>query len=138
MNLNTMKKKILVVLPLLSIMLLVPIFFVSARDGDGGGLINLNAPANIPTKLTEIVNEVIPLLIGVALIFFIYALLKFILVAGEKKDDARSQMIYGIIILAVIVGVWALVNALLGTFGLSPSASPNGSPPQIPTTSGGN
>jgi len=36
----------------------------------------------------------------------------------EAKKTGRNRMIYGIIGLAVIIGMWGLVNILKNTFGL--------------------
>ncbi|MBI4692243.1 MAG: hypothetical protein HY773_02270 [Candidatus Terrybacteria bacterium] len=67
-----------------------------------------------------VLNAVVPLLIGVAVVVFLYGVIKYITSGGdpEKRTEARNVMIYGIIGLFVMVAVWGLVNVLISTFGL--------------------
>ena len=58
------------------------------------------------------IESALPLLIGLAVIFFIWSLLQFLRDSGSKKDEARTQMIWGIVILFVMVSVWGLVGLL--------------------------
>lgn len=66
------------------------------------------------------VSRAIPILIGVALIVFIWGLIQYINAGDDdaKKKGARGTIIYGVIILAAIVGVWGLVNFVLDTIGV--------------------
>ena len=77
----------------------------------------------ISSTIMPIINAVIPLLIAVAVVLFLYGVVKFITSGGdeEKRKEARNFMLYGIIGLFVMVSVWGLVNILTGTFGLSPN-----------------
>jgi uncharacterized membrane-anchored protein len=49
-------------------------------------------------------------IISVAVIYFIYSLLQYL--GGGDKGEARSHMLWGIIIIAVMVSVWGLVSIL--------------------------
>lgn len=55
--------------------------------------------------------------IALAVIYFLYGVTKFILAADdeEKRKDGRSMMFYGIVAIAIMVSVWALVHILTGT-----------------------
>lgn len=64
-----------------------------------------------------LMNAALPILIGLAVIFFIYSLLTFLMSAGSAKDQARSQMIWGIVILFVMVSVWGLVKVFQNSLG---------------------
>jgi len=74
----------------------------------------------------SILGWLMPLLVSLAVIYFIWGVLKYVLSAGdeEKQKEGRSMMIYGIIAIFVIVSVWGLVGVLVGTFGLSTTAQP--------------
>ena len=76
------------------------------------------------TQLQAVVNTLVPLLIGIAVVVFIFGVIRFV-TAGEdatRKEAARGLMIYGIIALFVIVSIWGLVNILqdlTGTAGVT-------------------
>jgi len=78
-----------------------------------------------------IFDFLVPVLTGLALIYFIWGVVKF--VANQDNENernaARQQMIYGIIALFVIISVWGLVNVLDETFLLTNSPPPL---PKIP------
>ncbi|MEK7179347.1 MAG: pilin [Patescibacteria group bacterium] len=67
-------------------------------------------------KTTAIVNAIVPLVITLALIYFIWGVAKYITAKDdEKKEEARNVMVYGVIGLFFIVSVWGIV-ALLQQF----------------------
>jgi len=68
----------------------------------------------------SIVNAALIVLSGVAVLVFIYGVIRFVLAAGdaEKRKESRGYMIYGVIAFAVIVGLFGLTNALLSLFGI--------------------
>jgi len=72
------------------------------------------------TKIMDVLNVVVPLLIAVAVVVFLWGVVGYITSAGneEKRTEARQHMIWGIIGLFVMVAVWGLVNILISTFGL--------------------
>lgn len=71
-----------------------------------------------------ILNMLVPILIAVAVIWFIWNVFKYVIVENDDdKEKARSSMIWGIIAIAVMVSVWGLVRILTSTFnttGVSP------------------
>ena len=71
-------------------------------------------------KIMDILNVVVPLLIAVAVVIFLFGVVKYITAGGdeEKRKESRNVMIYGIVGLFVMVAVWGLVNVLISTFGL--------------------
>jgi len=83
--------------------------------------------------IQEVIGAAIPVIIGLALLFFLWGVATFILSAGE--DDARKKgrqmMLWGIISLFVIVAVWGIVNILVETLGVGGSAAPEA--PEIPS-----
>jgi succinate dehydrogenase/fumarate reductase cytochrome b subunit len=84
--------------------------------------------------LNGIINAVIPFLIAIAVLFFVYGLVKFILNAGDEgaQKEARSFMIWSVVALFVIVSVWGLVNILVNTFGLETTPADVPDTPTIP------
>ena len=83
--------------------------------------------------IIDLINRyVIPLIIGLAVVYFLWGVLKYVTAGGaeEEKGKGRDMMIYGIIALFVMVSVWGLVGVLKGTFNLS-EGTPTGT--QIPS-----
>jgi hypothetical protein len=84
--------------------------------------------AETPRNLKQVIENifiggllkpVVPLLIGLAVVLFIYGVLVFMFSeGGEKKEDGKKFMFWGIIGIFVMVSVWGLVAILQGTFNL--------------------
>lgn len=71
-----------------------------------------------------IVNMVIPVLIALAIVFFIYGIVMYVISSDEEgKKKAKSHIIYGIIGLLIIVAMWGLVAIINTTFGISTTTS---------------
>ena len=69
--------------------------------------------------INGILNKILPIIIAIAVIYFVYNALMYMIAADEeRKGEAKSKMIYGIVALFVMVSVWGLVNILKGTFNL--------------------
>ena len=79
--------------------------------------------------IAGVLNPMVPLLFGAALVFFLWGVTTYILHGAEeaKRQEGRQMMIYGIVGLFVMLSVWGLVNVLAGTFGFSVII------PQLPT-----
>lgn len=62
----------------------------------------------------ELVNPVIALLTGLAVVFFVWNVLRFIMSAGDEKGraTAKNGIIYGVIGLFVLFSFWGLVELL--------------------------
>ena len=95
-----------------SLMVLMPLLTFAI---DFNGILN---------KVQSALSIVLPILISLAVIFFIYSLLLYILKEGEEKAKAKTQMIWGIVILFVMISVWGLVDILTQTFGTSGTSAP--------------
>ena len=85
--------------------------------------------ANIEPYLAfvnDMLNWVIPIIIGITLLVFFWNLIKYLhSIEDKEKQDARQVMFMGIIILFVMISVWGIINILAGTFRL-PSYIPRG------------
>ena len=65
---------------------------------------------------------IIPLIIALAVLVFIWGVLKYVISKDDDtKKEARGVMIWGIIAIFVMVSVWGLVNLLGNTFSLDKS-----------------
>ena len=60
----------------------------------------------------SLVDYLIILLVGIAVLVFFWGLVRFIFKAGDEKakDEGKRLMIWGIIALFVMVSVWGLVK----------------------------
>ncbi len=83
-------------------------FFAFAVDAD-----------SILYTINRILNIVIPLLITIAVVYFIWGVIQYTISQDEEaKKGARSKIIQGIIGLFIILAFWALVDVIGSTFGL--------------------
>ncbi len=54
---------------------------------------------------------------ALAFLYFLIGVARYVFLEGQEgRQKARDMMIYGLIGLAVIFGVWGLVNLALSTF----------------------
>lgn len=75
----------------------------------------------IVDKINQIIiNPIIILLFGLALLLFLWGVLRFI--TGMESDEARTtgrrHMIWGVIGMIIMFGVWAIIGVIRGTFGI--------------------
>src|SRR5680860_939356 len=66
------------------------------------------------TEVQNLVGSLIPLLIGLGLIGFLYGLVIYIFKAGNEGEAERGKqiMFWGVIALFVMVSVWGIVTVL--------------------------
>lgn len=69
-------------------------------------------------SIIRLINLAIPVVIGVAIMSFMYGVLKYILSLGneQEKREGREVMLWGVIALFVMFSVWGILRLLLGTF----------------------
>jgi hypothetical protein len=70
---------------------------------------------DVIVNIISLINDIIPVLIALALVFFMWSALQYIRQAGETGGETRSNLLWGIIALFVIFSVWGLVNILCWT-----------------------
>lgn len=76
-------------------------------------------------KVKQLLDATIPIVITIALIYFIYGVAKYVAAKDdEQKGEARNVMIYGTIGLFFIVSVWGIVLLLQQFTGVQPVTSP--------------
>lgn len=70
---------------------------------------------------SEIINPLIIFLFALAILFFLWGMLEFIInqQSEEAKTTGKSHMIWGIIGIAIMMGVWTILNIVLNTLNIS-------------------
>lgn len=68
-----------------------------------------------------IIQPLINLLFALAIIFFLYGIFEFLSNQEneEKKTTGKQHMIWGIIGITIMMGVWTILGILLNTMGIS-------------------
>lgn len=116
-------KKVLYALP----MFLLP-FITNAKE------VNFTAFDTLISNISLTVGKIIPLLVGIAVLIFLWGVLKYILSGADdpdKRKEARGFMVWGIVAIFVMISVWGLVGLLSNTLGVSGTSAPK--TPQVPT-----
>jgi hypothetical protein len=67
-----------------------------------------------------IINPLIYLLFALAIAYFLYGMFEFILnqASEEKKTTGKSHMIWGIVGITIMLGVFTIMNIILNTIGV--------------------
>lgn len=97
---------------------------LSAFAGGGGaGLSGTLVP--VIQSIIDIVSALVPFMLTLAVLFFLWGLAKFVLAAGDEgaRESGRSIMIWGVIAITVMVSLWGLVTLLQTIFNIDTSSS---------------
>ncbi len=72
-----------------------------------------NIIAGFLCRVALLLNTIVPILITLAVVYFIWGVVQYVLGSSEDaKKEGRDRMIWGLIGLAVIVSIWGLVAIL--------------------------
>jgi hypothetical protein len=98
---------------------LFPAISFAALDGVKGLL----------SAIREILGLIVPIVVGLAVIYFFWGLAQFILHSNDSKvrDEGRSRMIWGIVALFVIFSIFGIINWIGSTIGIEVGGTPNNS-----------
>lgn len=114
-----MKKNIKFVVLVVTFCFILSATFAGAQSGvlmDSSSTLS-----DLIKNIIGILNSLVPLLIGAAIIVFLYGVLVFITKASAGDSEGRKEginfMIFGIIGIAVMVSLWGLVTFITNTFG---------------------
>ncbi|MFA5778283.1 MAG: pilin [Candidatus Paceibacterota bacterium] len=116
-----MKKKLVVLSGF--VLGLAPVVALAQAGNIGGGTRCQPGPirdlGGMLCKIGDLLNAVVPILIALGVVYFIWGVVTYVISSDEEaKKAGRNRIIYGIIGLAVIVGLWGLVRILQNTFGI--------------------
>lgn len=94
---------------------------------------NLGFLEQLVRQVGRAVAALIPVIFGLAIVYFFWGLAKYVRSAGDPKTAAegKSIMIYGVIAIAVMISLYGIVYWLQGVVGIGSTAAP-----QIPTVPG--
>ncbi|MFA6177611.1 MAG: pilin [Candidatus Paceibacterota bacterium] len=100
---------------------LAPVAALAATVGTGPcNAGQISDIGGIMCKISQLLNAVVPVLIALAVVFFVWGVVSYVINDDEEaKSKGRDRIIYGIIGFAVIVALWGLVRILTNTFGLT-------------------
>lgn len=109
-----------------AVFLLPAIALAQNAPGFGGVLALIDS-------LSAVLNRILPLIIGLGVLYFFWGLARFILNAGDEEEQkkARGIMLWGIIAIFVMLSIWGIVNFLVSSTGLNNNTVPN--VPEVPT-----
>ncbi|MEX2052536.1 MAG: pilin [Candidatus Paceibacterota bacterium] len=116
-----MKKKLFTLFGLS--MMLAPVVAFGQVTGaaptrcEGGAITDLQS---LLCKFNELLGALLPFLIALGVLYFVWGVVSYMIADDEEaKSAGRNRVIYGIIGLVVIVGMWGLVRLVTNTFGLN-------------------
>ena len=81
---------------------------------------SINTLQSLLCKFNELLGAVLPFLIALGVVIFVWGVIQYVISSDEEaKKAGRNRIIYGIIGLVIIVGLWGLVRLVTNTFGLN-------------------
>ncbi|MEK7107790.1 MAG: hypothetical protein AAB814_01285 [Patescibacteria group bacterium] len=118
-NLRRMTEKVAAVLSIFTIYYLTPTL-VGAADV-AYPVFNPSYPSALLEAVMAVAKNLIPILIGIGLVVFLWGVVRYITAGPDetKRTEARNLMVWGIIGLFVMVGVWGLVSLIGYIFGIT-------------------
>lgn len=75
---------------------------------------------------TMIINPLILFLFALAIVYFLYGVFEFIANQEneEKKTSGKSHMLWGIVGITIMLGVWTILGIIVNTMGISGQVNP--------------
>lgn len=82
----------------------------------------------ILTQIEVIIARIIPIIMAVATVVFLWGIVMYVTAAGDEKKaaTAKSYITSGLIGLFFMVAIWGIVKALVTTFGVGGEGIPTG------------
>lgn len=82
------------------------------------GTVNTTPLQNFFNSINNIINLVVPFLIGLAVLMVIVGIFRMVINAGdeEARDAGKQWVIWGVIGIVLMLAVWGLVALLASTF----------------------
>jgi hypothetical protein len=73
---------------------------------------------DIIAQITDYLNDILFLLMGVAIVLFVFYVIKYFFRPDANRAEAGQYVLYAVIGFFVILSFWGIVNILQNTFGL--------------------
>ncbi|MDO8594169.1 MAG: pilin [bacterium] len=89
--------------------------------------------ADIINQLNNVINTIIPFLVGLAVLIIIWGVFNYIAGAGdeEKRAQAKQYIVWGVVGVFIMLSIWGLVNVLVNSFDLRKSPLDSGQLPSF-------
>ena len=71
-----------------------------------------------------IINPLIVLMFAAALAYFLYGVMQFLADGAEKKTEAKKALMFGLLGMAIMFGVYGIIKIIEATLGVS-NVNPN-------------
>lgn len=107
--------------------LLLPVAVFAQTSGGGG---SCSGPFNNLTDIAKfgycfLTVLIEPLIFAIALVVFLWGMVKFLQAKdSSEREDGQKFMIWGVVALAVMLGVIGIIKILGGTFGIHTDVFP--------------
>lgn len=99
---------------------------------EGDGIIG------IITVFSKILGVLIPVLVSLAVVYFMWGVIQYLLVGNEeKKKKAKEVIISGLIGLFIIVSFWGIIKVISNTIDVGPERLNERAIPCVPNTAAG-
>ena len=84
--------------------------------------------------MNNVLNTIVPFIVGLAVLVIIWGIFGYISKAGEeeKRTEARMFIVRGVVGVFLMLSVWGLVNILDNSFNLSKTAPARDKMPHLP------
>lgn len=67
-------------------------------------------------KFIGIIEQIMPVLFTLALLFFMWSAVRYVIKSGEGGAEERSNLLWGLVGLFVLFSVWGILQILCMTF----------------------
>lgn len=117
-----------VAIPLMALPFMVSAQQFLATGGEVGTFLN--------NVLGFVNNVIIPFLLGIGFLFFVYGVFKYFILGGADEDsqkEGKQLILYAVIGFVIIFIFWGLVSLLTRSTGLNQQTLPTNLIPRAPT-----
>lgn len=79
--------------------------------------------SGVVCRIGALLSTIVPVLIVLGVVYFVWGVVRYVIADSEEaKTKGKDGMIFGIIGLAIIIGMWGLVGIVIRTFGINNAA----------------
>ena len=91
--------------------------------------------ADLINQINNVINAIIPFLVGLAVLVIIWGVFNYIAGAGdeEKRAQAKQYIVWGVVGVFIMLSIWGLVNVLVNSFDLKKTPLPTEKLPSFQT-----